>query len=1153
MKQYLFLIIILGLKLAIHAQVNGDTIVIKTFHYASQNRDTLIEFPNANQSFEKIIMRYSMRCKNAMVSNSSQRNLGCGEWDYSCNTFITDSSRIETQIAKHPNLSIINYPGIIFDYVNTAPYNYYSFKQNKVSYSINSESSYPVGKSTSVINNLMDASQKSGKTQILYTVQELLDAGLSSGPIHGLMLNVSNDGSHANFFRLSLKHTSLNQLNNSKPDTNNFTLVCNQNINFIKGSNRIQFFTPFMWDGKSNILIEYSYTNSSGGHNIELDGEQTSGTMAIYANNNYALDLSNEGHSYLNPSPLSNISNELTITFWAYGYNHLMPANTSILYSTPTNPNHRSLNIHLPWSDGSVYFDCGVNDNGNYDRLNKATVPSNRAGQWNHWAFTKNASTGSMRIYLNGSLWALVTGKTNQITLINLLLGKDNLLNNNYKGKINELAIWNKELSASEILTYYNVGISSNHPLYNQLIAYYKMDESTGNMIHDVKNNLSSECVNCSWTYDRGSNLIYGFKSSTQRPALKFLRGTYSLSNIVETRVDSLQATPYIFQQYKVISHQGEVPFKSDEVVLERKFTTYLAVSKVYNGDNGALIMENPLTPDDTYVIEDLEYIIRNPYYVELLSFVTPYGIGLDFGQSGKTWYFDMSDYAPVLTGSRRILMALGGERQEEMQVDFLFIVGTPPRNVIEFNPLWQSINAASIFSINTNSRFPPLKVQLPDNAQSFKVRSTITGHGSEGEFSQNGGVIQHSLNLNGGSPEFTWPITQRCAFNPIFPQGGTWVYDRQGWCPGQASLSKESDITPFVKAGTTATIDYNCSSPSVASGDYRYIAAHHLICYGPANKSLDARINDVITPSNKVLYSRINPVCANPEITIQNTGSDPIQSMELEYWLNNDNSNKQNFKWTGSLNYMNSINVKLPDGNLWQNVIPSQANVFHVIISKVNGTIDQYSFNNSYHSSFQSTDILPNSIVVEFKTNNFPSQNTYKILDQNGVTISGGSNLIDVNKIYLDAYNLKNGCYKLIVTDQAEDGLQWWASTGQGSGYVRIKNSSGIVIKTFLADFGGGFEYSFSTSSTVSTTDPDLDSGVMVYPNPSHGQIFITGEGIDLATIQLEDMMGRKIKSKMSIVTNKCTIDAGKIQSGIYTVNISIGSRKVQKRIIIL
>ena len=72
-----------GIALGGYAQ---DTVTIKTLNYGSLTRDTVVSFPDGTDSYEKILMLYSMRCKNALVSDGSNRNKGCGEWDYSCNT-----------------------------------------------------------------------------------------------------------------------------------------------------------------------------------------------------------------------------------------------------------------------------------------------------------------------------------------------------------------------------------------------------------------------------------------------------------------------------------------------------------------------------------------------------------------------------------------------------------------------------------------------------------------------------------------------------------------------------------------------------------------------------------------------------------------------------------------------------------------------------------------------------------------------------------------------------------------------------------------------------------------------------------------------------------------------------------------------------------
>ena len=41
-------------------------------------------------------MSYSMRCKDGQVNQSGGNNVACGEWDYSCHTYIHDSTRIDS-------------------------------------------------------------------------------------------------------------------------------------------------------------------------------------------------------------------------------------------------------------------------------------------------------------------------------------------------------------------------------------------------------------------------------------------------------------------------------------------------------------------------------------------------------------------------------------------------------------------------------------------------------------------------------------------------------------------------------------------------------------------------------------------------------------------------------------------------------------------------------------------------------------------------------------------------------------------------------------------------------------------------------------------------------------------------------------------------
>jgi deoxyadenosine/deoxycytidine kinase len=132
LKKILLILLLFAIGYSSNAQNIGDTIKVKTFHYGSNNRDTFALFPDNNLSYEKIILKYNMRCKNGLVSNSTNRDQGCGEWDYSCNTYIVDSAKVEEALSTQANYIINDFSGNSFKYALKAPYNYYRYKQKNV-------------------------------------------------------------------------------------------------------------------------------------------------------------------------------------------------------------------------------------------------------------------------------------------------------------------------------------------------------------------------------------------------------------------------------------------------------------------------------------------------------------------------------------------------------------------------------------------------------------------------------------------------------------------------------------------------------------------------------------------------------------------------------------------------------------------------------------------------------------------------------------------------------------------------------------------------------------------------------------------------------------------------------------------------------------
>jgi len=294
MKKLYALSLILIFPLFLNAQ---DTIVVQTLTYDSTGRSYVFDFPvDSGQSYEKILMLYSMRCKNALVSTGSDRNKGCGEWDYSCNTFITDSTKIDSIKNTHPSHVISGFKGSKFDYTTKPVYTYYRFKQfNTGNINVISENSYKVGSSNKQLNHPFNFTSRASKSH-LFTAQELKNAGLQAGEILALSLKILNTPENVNFLRIRIKHVSTNALDEYNPDFDSFTEVYFNNTQLIQGSNKFYFYNKFDWDGESNLLIELSYTNSDTGEDILVEGSQLNENVTfIHSEYDYFLNFSGVG------------------------------------------------------------------------------------------------------------------------------------------------------------------------------------------------------------------------------------------------------------------------------------------------------------------------------------------------------------------------------------------------------------------------------------------------------------------------------------------------------------------------------------------------------------------------------------------------------------------------------------------------------------------------------------------------------------------------------------------------------------------------------------------------------------------------------------------------------------------------------------------
>lgn len=129
------------------------------------------------------------------------------------------------------------------------------------------------------------------KTQYIYRASELTAMGFSAGNITDLSLNITTLGTTTmNGFTINIGHTAQNAAVTNTAILAGLTQVySNAAQPLLSGTNTFTFSTPFNWDGTSNIVVSFNYSNNNtGGTSSTIATEAAlsyTSSLAIYADN----------------------------------------------------------------------------------------------------------------------------------------------------------------------------------------------------------------------------------------------------------------------------------------------------------------------------------------------------------------------------------------------------------------------------------------------------------------------------------------------------------------------------------------------------------------------------------------------------------------------------------------------------------------------------------------------------------------------------------------------------------------------------------------------------------------------------------------------------------------------------------------------------
>lgn len=1133
-------LLIIAASLGIFLASAQDTLVVQTLTFDSiTTRRGTWQFPE-NQDFRKILMYHTLKCD----PQTTHDQYPCGEWDYlTYNIVYKHTGVYDSTLYFHPNFTLIEGTAPDSLLFSASPTYYYLISRH---YSTNFPDTLTLeqavaGSPDTVGSGAIPTGHFAGRSQFLWKAGEIASFDFPGGLITGLKLNAEETSGAARHFMIRMKNVSLEELT---PDTlmENLDTVYAAQADFVAGWQDFNFFQPFEWDGTSDILVDFSFTDGLAAGQTVLFCSDPGFNCGLSAfSDGYALDLDGRTDFLKMPEDIYFNSNFTFETWFLKRSNN----NWSRIFDFGNGPDKQNVIVVLSKeTSGKLSFHVIKDGSSQSFEIPDAT-PLN---EWTHLTLRLTMHIGWA--YINGNLAGYgMLQQPPDIGRTSNYIGRSNWSSDKMADVLlDEFRLYKTALSPETIKDHYRKTLDNPGEDTN-LVLYYPFDEGSGTVAHDQSSyGHDAEGYGYPNRYRiRGPEIFLGYQQNNLRPQVIFERLISSGAQVQEITVkDSVLNTRLQVIQFE---NPAEPTVATDTITAweagyQPVYENWVKVDSVYADPVGILYQE--MMP---YYGEPYELIEE----YEIGRYITPYGINLSLGP-GFTWIYDVTDYAPLLKG--RVDLGAGNQ-QELIDLKFLFITGTPPREVKKIDRIWGGLRSFYYKDLDDDLQMSAVTLPLLAEASQFRVKTRLTGHGHNSntgdyphccEWKDN----EHRLLVN-GEQAASWHIFQYhdCALNPVFPQGGTWPGAREGWCPGDLVKDHDWEITEYV-AGNSVTLDYDITPvppDNLGMGWGNYVTNMDLIQYGANNFETDAEIYGIISPNNYQYYSRINPICYGPAIILRNNGSSPLQNVTINYGVKG--ALQETWEWTGNLqpHFIDTVILPVPGYAFW---IGDEEHVFSANLSNPNGQADQYPDNDSFTTNFAMPDLINIPIVLVLKTNKQAYRYSLVVRDIEGSIILSREDLENTT-IYKDTLDLPLGCYSIELTDSEDMGLSYWAYPEQGSGYFRLLDLDSNIIKSFNSEFGRTIFYTYNVSEGFYIDEPGFDQIVRIYPNPTDGIVNVDNTELQgEVKTSIYNLQGKLILTEESEAGTQ-VYDLSRYPAGLYLVEIQSKGFCYRKKIVLL
>ncbi len=255
---------------------------------------------------------------------------------------------------------------------------------------------------------------------------------------------------------------------------------------------KVSVTTPNLFNSPANVPLETKWTPSNAGLDVRVEvSPDISGSKGTAGDQRFpltepstALEF-NGVDNYIEANfSMFALTTRATVEFWMRG----APQESHAFFIT-NDARQRVLSAHVPYSDGNVYFDGGVDASGNYDRIVKQLSPVDDKSTWNHWAFVRDSADGRMEIYRNGALWhSQASGCVRPMTNgTRLVVGASHDGQWPHAGAFSEFRVWNTARSEAQIKDNMSRRVAAYTP--GLLVSYALSSFQAGQGVGDASGN----------------------------------------------------------------------------------------------------------------------------------------------------------------------------------------------------------------------------------------------------------------------------------------------------------------------------------------------------------------------------------------------------------------------------------------------------------------------------------------------------------------------------------------------------------------------------------------------------------------------------------------------------------------------------------------